>query len=134
MTLGREELEHIAAEWRRLRCLHAVFKGIVERFALAVPVCPDLESPVDAADPEALIRAEDWLSAADEQIAVHQLRAFLQTSTLSTEEGLRVLIQHQLNNPVRSLTNRDKLDFLLVQYFAQEVPSELVNRPPKWSA
>jgi len=52
----------------------------------------------------------------DQRIQVHQLRQFLQTTTLTSEEGLRTLLEHHLQKAQRSDSDRDKTDFLLVQF------------------
>jgi hypothetical protein len=59
----------------------------------------------------------------DGLIQVHQLRQFLQTSSLVNGEGLVALIRHFLAKPVKNAVIRDKMDFLLVQYFSQLAPS-----------
>jgi hypothetical protein len=61
----------------------------------------------------------------DEVIQVHQLRQFLQTSSLVSPEGLLTLLQHFLAKQNKSDSVRDKIDFLLVQYFSQIAPAGL---------
>jgi hypothetical protein len=61
----------------------------------------------------------------DQRIQVHQLRQFLQTTTLTSEEGLRTLLKHHLHKEQRNPSDRDKLDFLLVQFFSHCAPSRL---------
>jgi hypothetical protein len=61
----------------------------------------------------------------DEKIQVHQLRQFLQNSSLVDPEGLVVLLQHFLAKTTKTVSVRDKVDFLLVQYFSQSSPTEL---------
>ena len=61
----------------------------------------------------------------DERIQVHQLRQFLQTTTLATDAGLRDLLAHHLEKAKHSESDRDKTDFLLVQYFSHCAPSRL---------
>src|SRR5262249_5065616 len=60
----------------------------------------------------------NWLDAMDQKVLVHQLRHLLQMTTLNASEtGLRALIQRHLRKSKKSPTDRDKIDFLLVQYF-----------------
>src|SRR5271156_4313748 len=61
----------------------------------------------------------------DEKVQVHQLRQFLQTSSLVDADGLIALLTHFLGKTPRSDSGRDKIDFLLVQYFSQVAPTEL---------
>jgi hypothetical protein len=56
---------------------------------------------------------------------VHQLRQFLQTTPLANESVLRHLLVHQMQKTVKSASDRDKTDFLLVQYFSLCAPSGL---------
>ena len=61
----------------------------------------------------------------DQKIQVHQLRQFLQTTSLTSEEGLQTLLEHHLHRATRIDSDRDKIDFLLVQYFSHCAPSRL---------
>ena len=74
---------------------------------------------------EAVEQATQWLNAMDERIQVHQLRQFLQTCSMVDRAGLEVLLQHFLAKSERSDAVRDKIDFLLVQYFSQDAPTDL---------
>jgi hypothetical protein len=53
------------------------------------------------------------------------LRQFLQSSPLADQEGLLELLRHFLATPTRTDVTRDKIDFLLVQYFSTAAPGEL---------
>src|SRR5437879_10602059 len=61
----------------------------------------------------------------DQRIQVHQLRQSLHTATLTSEEGLSTLLEHHLQEAQRSDSDRDKTDFLLVQFFSHCAPSRL---------
>src|SRR5258707_12249457 len=56
---------------------------------------------------------------------MHQLRQFLQTSSAVDSAGLIALLQHFLARSPRNDAMRDKIDFLLVQYFSQSAPTDL---------
>ncbi len=130
MNRTAEELKVIAAEWRRARRIHLIYIGICDQFSLAYPQCSELDSPIDRAEPEAVANVRKWLRDVDALIQPHQLRIFLQTSALASEPGVRALIERFCHKEERSPTDRDKLDFLLVQYFAQCAPSELLHVLP----
>jgi hypothetical protein len=70
-------------------------------------------------------QAQLWLDAIDNNVQVHQLRQFLQTSSVVDAEGLVLLLQHFLAKTPHSDAQRDKADFLLVQYFSQAAPTDL---------
>ena len=103
--------------------LHPIYQALVCEFVVEVPPCP-FEAH---SDPDTIneTQAEAWLRQVDSQIQVHQLRQFLQTSPLANEPVLRQLLTHQLGKPVKSSADRDKIDFLLVQYFSFCAPSRL---------
>jgi hypothetical protein len=63
----------------------------------------------------------------DERLQVHQLRQFLQTSSVVDPAGLAALLQHFLAKTTRTDALRDKIDFLLVQYFSQSAPTDLAD-------
>ena len=122
MTTAAKPVSEIAAQWREARKLYVIYSALQERFALGAPPCAELESPIDRNEPEALKRVAKWLLEMDERIHVHQLRQLLQTSQLSTEEYLRPLITHHLQKEKKGEADRDKIDFLLVQYLSTCAP------------
>src|SRR5208337_5046324 len=71
---------------------------------------------------ESVGQAETWFQQVDGQTQVHQLRQFLQTTPLANEAVLRQLLAHHLQKPDKSASDRDKTDFLLVQYFSLCAP------------
>ncbi len=65
----------------------------------------------------------------DQRVLVHQLRHLLQMTTLNaSESGLRGLIQRHLRKAKKSNIDRDKIDFLLVQYFALCAPAKIYHK------
>jgi hypothetical protein len=98
---------------------------MAREFVIDIPGCADLEAHVDTPGRESVEQAQQWLNALDEKIQVHQLRQFLQTSSLVDADGLIALLTHFLSKTPRSDSGRDKIDFLMVQYFSQGAPSEL---------
>jgi hypothetical protein len=65
---------------------------------------------------------EAWFQAADEQIKVQHLRQFAQTSNQMDENSLSDFAAHHLSKSDRNAEDRDKLDFVLVQFFSQAAP------------
>ena len=118
----------LADEWREARTLYPLYSALQREFMSDFPDCAALASGDDCPPQEMVEEARQWLSAADERIKVHQLRQFLQTTTLSGEPALRALLVHHLHKPEPSDSDRDKADFLLVQYFAHCAPSPLDDR------
>jgi len=127
MTPSQPESEtpDLAVVWSRARLLHPIYVELAREFVIDVPPCDDLENGSDAPDAESVERAQQWLSQLDESIQVHQLRQFLQTSSMVDPDGLVAVVQHLLGQSARNDSTRDKIDFLLVQYFSQCAPAEL---------
>src|ERR1700693_5184707 len=135
MTQTSEETPDLAALWASLRRLHPIYAELAREFVIDAPACADLscadlssgdlEAGVESPAPESIEQARQWLNDMDEKIQVHQLRQFLQTSSLVEAEGLVVLLKHFLAKAPRTDSSRDKIDFLLVQYFSQSAPTEL---------
>jgi len=107
-------------QWSTFQTLHPIYTALVREFVIEVPTCP--VAPDAAASPK---KAESWLQQVDAEIQVHQLRQFLQTTPLASEAVLRALIAHHMHKPVETGSDRDKVDFLLVQYFSLCAPSGL---------
>jgi hypothetical protein len=106
-----------------LSVLRPIYSALVREFVIENSTCPSEEE--FSATPEAVEQANDWAQQVDGQIQVHQLRQFLQTTPLANEEVLRCLLLHHMQKPAKSPSDRDKTDFLLVQYFSLCSPSGL---------
>jgi hypothetical protein len=115
----------LAAVWSSARRLHPIYAELAREFVIDSPACADLEGGVDSPVRESVEQAQQWLNDMDEKIQVHQLRQFLQTSSLVDSDGLAALVQHFLSKATKGDSVRDKIDFLLVQYFSQGAPTEL---------
>jgi hypothetical protein len=122
MTTAAKQLTEIAAQWREARKLYVVYSALLEKFALGLPPSRELESPIDRNEPGALARINDWFEQMDQRVHVHQLRQLLQTTKLGTEENLRTLLGHHLEKEKKNEADRDKIDFLLVQYLSSCAP------------
>ena len=105
------------------QALHPIYAALVREFVIEVPPCPFEASSTSGAPDEA--QAAAWLQQVDAEMQVHQLRQFLQTTPLANEAVLRNLLVHHMQKRVKSASDRDKIDFLLVQYFSLCAPSGL---------
>jgi hypothetical protein len=115
----------LAAVWSSARRLHPIYADLAREFVIDIPGCADLEAQADTPGRESVEQAQHWLNEMDDKIQVHQLRQFLQTSSLVDPDGLVALLRHFLAKTPRSDSARDKIDFLLVQYFSQGAPTDL---------
>jgi hypothetical protein len=114
---------NLATQWALARKLYPIYFELAREFAIEVKAHPDLEAAVETPGQEAVEEADQWLDKLDSLIQVHQLRQFLQTSSVVTQDGMVSLIQHFLGKQAKSDIVRDKVDFLLVQYFSQVAPT-----------
>jgi hypothetical protein len=114
--------------WRVARRLYTLYAELDRTFELGMPTCAELESSADHGQPdapEALARVQRWFDEIDTHVQVWQLRQLLQSTTLQNEENLRYLIARHLEKSNKSESDKDKIDFLLVQYFAHCSPHGL---------
>jgi hypothetical protein len=116
-------LQDLAAQWISARRLYPIYFELAREFAIDIKPCADLEAGVESPGKDAVEQARQWLEQLDNQVQVHQLRQFLQTNALVTQDGLLQLVRHFLAKPEKSDTVRDKIDFLVVQYFSQIAPT-----------
>jgi hypothetical protein len=106
-----------------LSALQPIYSALVREFVIEVPACPIKDNQDFSASPESVDHAAAWFQQVDVQIQVHQLRQFLQSTPLASEPALRQLLMYHLQKPAKSASDRDKTDFLLVQYFSLCAPS-----------
>jgi hypothetical protein len=119
------QLSGMAAEWRDAKVLYPAYIALAREFVLDIPACADLDANADAPGEEGIQQARQWFDRMDGQIQVHQLRHFLQTTPLADEMLLRSLLLRHLQRPQHTASDRDKVDFLLVQYFSHIAPQRL---------
>ncbi len=108
-----------------LCALLPIYTALVREFVIDVPACPVNADEGFSPSVESVKQAEAWFQQVDAQMQVHQLRQFLQTTPLANETVLRQLLAHHMQKAAKSTSDRDKTDFLLVQYFSLCAPSGL---------
>jgi hypothetical protein len=118
-TLNIAEVDQF---WRVARRLHAIYSELDARYELGLPPCSDLDDQADRSEPEILERVRRWFDNMDNHIQVWQLRQLLQSTSLQNEDNLRYMIVRHLERAHKTEADKEKLDFLLVQYFAHCAP------------
>jgi hypothetical protein len=111
--------------WSSARSLFPIYVEMARELAIDASPGAELEAGIDAPTAESIEQARQWLDEIDNKIQVHQLRQFLQTSSLVDSGGLVLLLQHFLAKTQKTEATRDKVDFLMVQYFSQIAPTDL---------
>jgi hypothetical protein len=121
-------LNEIAAAWREARRIYPVYAALIRQFKVGVAPNADLESPINRAQPEVLAKIARWFDEVDSKSEVWQLRQTLQTSSWVSDDQLRSLIRRFLAKPNKNDKVRDKVDYLLVQYYSHLAPEEAHNQ------
>ena len=117
------------AEWDELRAVFPIYLAIAKQLEAEIPFPQDKRTLPESVDAPLFTKVQHWLDALDQQVQVHQLRHLLQMTTLNASEtGLRALILRHLRKSAKSNTDRDKIDFLLVQYFALCAPPKIYHK------
>ncbi|PYU07611.1 MAG: hypothetical protein DMG34_03380 [Acidobacteria bacterium] len=121
--IGRQE------QWEELRSLFPIYLALAKQLEFEIPFGPDRRNLPAKADAELLDSVLTWTNSMDQRVMVHQLRHLLQMTTLNaSESGLRALILRHLRKSIKSSIDRDKIDFLLVQYFALCAPAKIYHK------
>ena len=117
------------AEWEENRSVFPIYIALAKHLQIEIPFAQNKRVLPEKADLELFTQVQTWLNAMDQQVMVHQLRHLLQMTTLNaSESGLRALIMRHLKKNGKSITDRDKIDFLLVQYFALCAPPKIFHK------
>lgn len=115
--------------WDEARFVFPIYLSLAKHFSLPSPFSASKKALPERPTEEIFNQVLRWLDEMDEKVQTHQLRKLLQTTTLSSsEEGLRALILRHLRKPSKTTFDRDKIDFLLVQYFALCAPPKIYHK------
>lgn len=125
MSPTESTLIELGSDWREALLLYPLYSALSREFVIEVQPCVVLETMTDVPDRDTVEEAREWLALLDGRTQVHQLRQFLQTTSLANEEIVRALLVRHLRKPIKTDADRDKIDFLLVQFFSLTAPSQL---------
>src|SRR5579864_7908964 len=125
MTASLAPEPDLQSQWKSALRLYPIYSELAREFVLDLKPCEDLQTGLETPGRESVEEAVRWLEEMDRRIQVHNLRQFLQTSASIDQGALLALLQHFLSCKNRTDAVRDKIDFLLVQYFSQVAPSQL---------
>src|SRR3984957_9352347 len=116
-------------QWDETRSVFPIYVALAKQLTLEISFPQDKRILPEKGDADLYARILTWLDSMDQQVLVYQLRHLLQMTTLNASEaGLRALIQRHLRKPSKSNMDRDKVDFLLVQYFALCAPPKVYHK------
>jgi len=115
--------------WDEMRSVFPMYIALAKQSKLEIPFPQDRRILPEKPDPALARQVETWLGQMDQKVMVPQLRHLLQRTTLSdSESGLHALILRHLRKTAKTTVDRDKIDFLLVQYFALCVPPKIYHK------
>ena len=117
------------AQWKEARSVFPIYLALAKQLEFEIPFSQAKRNLPEKPDLETFSQVHEWLDSMDLRVQVHQLRHLLQMTTLNASEtGLRALIQRHLRKSKKSNVDRDKIDFLLVQYFALCAPAKIYHK------
>jgi hypothetical protein len=117
------------AQWTEMRSVFPIYIALAKQLEFEIPFPQSKRNLPEKVEQALFTQVNDWLDSMDLRVMVHQLRHLLQMTTLNASEtGLRALIQRHLRKSKKSNVDRDKIDFLLVQYFALCAPAKIYHK------
>ncbi|HEV2194896.1 MAG TPA: hypothetical protein VGR55_04915 [Candidatus Acidoferrum sp.] len=116
-------------QWKEAREVFPIYMALAKQLEIDIPSPLAKRNLPEKPDIELFSDVHEWLDGMDQQVMVHHLRHLLQMTTLNdSESGLRALIARHLRKTKKSNVDRDKIDFMLAQYFALEVPPKIYHK------
>ncbi|MGC1484792.1 MAG: hypothetical protein WA789_13435 [Candidatus Acidiferrum sp.] len=117
------------AKWVEDRSVFPIYLALAKQLEIEIPFPQEKRNLPEKPDLELFDEVESWLDEMDQLVAVHALRKLLQTTTLNANENsLCALIHRHLKKSSKTNVDRDKIDFLLVQYFALCAPAKIYHK------
>ncbi|HYL64396.1 MAG TPA: hypothetical protein VE077_17420 [Candidatus Methylomirabilis sp.] len=117
------------AKWLEDRAVFPIYLALAKQLDIEIPIAADKRNLPEKPDLELYDEVESWLEEMDQRVVVHELRHLLQMTTLNANENsLCALIHRHLKKSTKTTVDRDKIDFLLVQYFALCAPAKIYHK------
>src|SRR6202040_4382737 len=107
------------------------YSALTAQFELAPALYPAGELPALRPTRDVFDRDLQWFDEIDEKVRAFQIRQLPPEILNASEEALRAFIQRLLKRPAKTSADRDKIDLLLVQYFALCAPEALYREEIK---
>jgi len=116
-------------QWEELRSVFPIYLALAKQLQVKIPFGPEQRNLPVRASQDLFSQVQNWVNSMDQRVMVHELRHLLQMTTLNASEaGLRALILRHLRKTAKNNVDRDKIDFLLVQYFALCAPPKIYHK------
>src|ERR1700676_3554774 len=115
------------SRWAEAVSVSPIYLSLAKQLGISIPFTQ--RKLPETADSELFSQVESWLDDMDQRVLVYQLRHLLQMTTMNaSESSLKSLIERHLRKPTKTHFDRDKIDFLLVQYFALCAPAKIYHK------
>ncbi len=128
---GSATSAEVVARWTEARVAYPLYAALATQFELAPAPYPAGELPALRPTRDVFDRDLQWFDAIDEKVRAFQIRQLPPEVLNASEEALRAFIQRLLKRPGKTSADRDKIDLLLVQYFALCAPEALYREEIK---
>ncbi len=112
--------------WSEFALLYPMYASLARSCESEKPPYPSEATPSQWRDAKQAASDFAWLDQVDRKLQAVHIRQFLATPSAAREEGLRALLRRHLFKPDKTSEDRDKIDLLVVQYFALCAPHELM--------
>ncbi|HUO35336.1 MAG TPA: hypothetical protein VMU43_10130 [Candidatus Acidoferrum sp.] len=111
--------------WAEARLAYPLYAGLALQFSFAAPPYPEGQLPPERPTREAFDKDLKWLASIDDVVRAYQIRQLPSEVLNASSDALRAFAHRQLRKSDKTNADRDKIDFLLVQYFALCAPETL---------
>ena len=116
------------AQWTEARNAYPLYAALATQFNFVPLPHPAGELPPLRPTRDVFDKDLKWLDEIDEKVRAFQIRQLPSEILNASEESLRAFLHRQLRKAEKNTADRDKIDLLLVQYFALCAPEELYRK------
>ena len=117
----------LTTAWAEARRAYPIYAALARQFEISATPYSEGEAVPEEIGPAVVERNLRWFDEMDAQVKAYQIRQLPPATLNAKEEGLRAFIQRQLSKREKTAADRDKVDFLLVQYFALCAPESFYH-------
>jgi hypothetical protein len=115
-------------QWTEARHAYPLYAALAAQFNLAPLPHAHGELPPVRPPRETFDTDLKWLDEVDAKVLAYQIRQLPSEILNASDETLRAVLHRQLRKQTKTPPDRDKIDLLLVQYFALCAPEELYRK------
>jgi hypothetical protein len=117
----------LTTAWAEARRAYPIYAALARQFEISATPYSEGEAVPEEIGPAVVERNLRWFDEMDAQVKAYQIRQLPPATLNAKEEGLRAFIQRHLRKAEKTTADRDKIDFLLVQYFALCAPESFYH-------